>query len=274
MDHVAEIDDAAYAVRQAGPRLDEHVVVVAVVVDHSHACGAESGERVRLESLDEPLDDAPKTCVLDFRPVVPGDAGRVLQVPVKVAMGARVVEVVQGAVEQAEVATETPQQTGTVGPDASQRFARHPGQHASQVDRPVRTGDRRDRLPFACLDQSRERTGEGRVCGTGTEQIDPSCQMIQGRVLELEHVTRFEPVGDLQYVASASRGGHAEVLVPLARQRVGGGLDAEPLGSETLGSGGGKPRSLIDGAFHRPSWQEGRILDRKRVRGVHVWRVG
>ena len=138
VDHVAEIDDAADAVRPAIPWLDEHVVVVTVVVDHSPAYGVEARERVRLESLHEAFNDVAKARVGDVGPVVRGDPGRVLQVPVEIAVGSRVVEVVERSIEQAEVAAEIPQQVGVVRPDAGQRFARHPGQHADQVSRPIR----------------------------------------------------------------------------------------------------------------------------------------
>jgi hypothetical protein len=86
--HVAEVDDAARTVA-----VDEHVVVVQIGVDRASRQLAQNRHHVPLVTLGQHVDRATEGCVVYERPILAHDAARVRQVPVKVTVNRRMIEV-------------------------------------------------------------------------------------------------------------------------------------------------------------------------------------
>ena len=146
------------------------------------------------------------------------------QVPSQRALGSRMCEVLQGAVQPAQSAAEAVEQCRRMGFDFSENSPRHVGEHAHEMLLTVDSGSRCDAL--ACggnahlLQQER-----GIVCG----------QVLQGLVLQVEIVLLLRCMRNFQYELLPCSSLEIEVGVMLPWQRTRLGLQTVQFESNAAG---------------------------------------
>ncbi len=145
----------------------------------------------------------------------------------------------QRAVGFRDGASEALEQGLRVRTHLGQDLARHPGEHAHGVLAAARASRPKDRL-----------AGDRTQDAGGHEAVPVHGQVFERRVLEVEDLERLGGVGDLEDELPAVGRNQPEILVALARERVGRGDNAvEPRG-QLLCVGGAELRGVLHDYVH------------------------
>ena len=236
-DHVAEVDESRHAqvarivIGRACTAAsgctgafggNDHVVVVGVAVDCADGQSRESRHVVALVVREQALDCLAQLQVGDQRHVLPARVEPRPEVPVKLAMQRRMIEVLQRAVNGSNCPAEIAEKLGRVPLDGAQRPAGDPGQQAHKVPH-ARLGLNLFHIIAG------QRGNDARAVRRGPAEVG------QDRVLALEQSAALQRVGDLEHMALTIRCLDQEVLVTLAGERGGGAANAEQVRRESLG---------------------------------------
>ncbi len=210
MDHVPEIDDSADPVAPVAVWRDQHVVVVAVVVDHAGAKGGQPGCRFGQVAVQHAPDPVPLTVVIEVLQPGRNDLAAVRPVPVELPPGCRMIAILKGPVDTAHERSEAEQQIAVVGIDLGERFAGQVGEQAYEVAGAILPHDRED-FPAA---------GVAADPGAGVEFIEqipaPSGHMGHGQVLQFQHITGFRGIGYFKDETVSLLILQPKILVPFA----------------------------------------------------------
>ena len=228
--HVAEVDDAGDTLIV----VEEQVVEGHVVVDELRAKGRQRGDHAPVEALQDAAQELAPLGRLCQRNAA-CKLGEVLLVPPDRSAGGGVEEPSQ---RQTDAAHHLPDVRDGRGIQLRRRGGapRQQRQQADEVRGAVHHGGD-DGRPVER--RPRHRHGQG-----GIDRPDP---LDRGH-LHLDHGAVLGGVRDLQHPGGARRIGQAEVLVSLADERLGGGVQAVTLARDFLGvaSAEGRRRGIKD----------------------------
>ena len=153
--------------------------------------GAPERRLARLDALQggcaHPLDELPVAVIADERKILADDPRRVGEVPVKVTMDARMIEVRERRIETANRSTEAFEQCRRARACLGQRSA---GEVGDDTDELGAAGGRDDRL-------AREGRHDARAEPRAPRHV------LHRRILRLEHRAILGRIRDLQHVAVA-----------------------------------------------------------------------
>ena len=223
--HVAEVDDARNRVRLGAGPVDEGVPVVRVAVDH--LSGQRRERRLRfLEAVEEALRQRPARRIGDARQGLAGPR-RAGEVPLQLAVGGRVVEAGERAVERPQQAAEALVQLGGARSGLRERHAGGPREeeHEAALAAAVRHAADRPPAPGGCHPRQRER---GRRALEVLEHLGQ--HLDEGRVPLRVHQLEDERAA-VAFV-------EAEVVVVLAGEGRGRPIEPERLPGEARGEVG------------------------------------